>query len=119
MPPAIIGKCPGLQRLKKEIPQLAASAEPLVIVGESGVGKTLLASHIHARSQWNGRPLVILNCRTLNDRDQRITLLGGGPPELSTSRRSLLEQPTTVLIKNIDASARYLQLELIALPSRP
>lgn len=56
--------------------------------------------------------LECVNFRILNDRDQRIALLGGSPSELQTTRRSVLEMPTTVVLKHINYASQFLQQKL-------
>jgi len=45
----------------------AASEGKVLITGESGVGKDLIARHIHERSRRSARPLVAVNCAALTD----------------------------------------------------
>jgi DNA-binding NtrC family response regulator len=108
----IIGISPTISRLKRAIPKLAAQDTRLVIIGEPGVGKSLLVAHIHKLSPRASFPLQSLDMSILKERDQRTLLLGGGYPGLTTTRRSVLEHPTTVLIKHIDHTNAYLQDEL-------
>jgi len=58
------------------------------------------------------RELETVNFKILSERDQRIRLLGGNPPELPTTRRSILELPTTVVLKHIDRAPKFLQERL-------
>jgi len=87
----IIGRDPSIQKIKYSLPSLAQNSTPLIIIGEGGVGKSFLAAHIHAASPLSLRALESLNFSTLPERDQRINLLGGEPPDLTTTRRSVLE----------------------------
>jgi DNA-binding NtrC family response regulator len=59
------------------------------------------------------RELEIVNFKILSERDQRVRLLGGSPPELPTTRRSVLELPTTVVLKHIDCASKFLQEQLV------
>lgn len=83
-----------------------------MIVGETGVGKSLLAKAIHARSPRKSLKLSSVNFSVLSEREQRVALLGGGPPELTTTRRSYLEPPSTVMLKHIDLANPFLQEQL-------
>jgi DNA-binding NtrC family response regulator len=115
----LIGGSPAIKRIKASLTKLSADTSPLVITGEPGVGKSLLSSRIHANSLLKDRSLESINFQTYSERDQRIRLLGGSPPELPTSRRSVLEMPTTVVLKHIDFATKYLQERLAeAIPKR-
>jgi DNA-binding NtrC family response regulator len=119
MPEFLIGGSPAIKRIKTSLVKLSGDTSPLVIVGEPGVGKSLLASRIHAHSLLKDRELETINFKILSDRDQRIRLMGGCPPDIPTTRRSVLELPTTVIIKHIDCAPRYLQEFLVgAMKSR-
>jgi DNA-binding NtrC family response regulator len=109
MLPELVGSHPAIETLRRRIPKLAAEDTRLVVVGESGVGKSLFVAHIHKQSSRGSLPLKSVDMSLLKERYQRILLLGGGFPELTTTRRSVLEYPTTVLIKHIDCANPYLQ----------
>ncbi len=51
--------------LEQEIDRVARSDAKVLITGESGVGKELVAHAIHARSARVGRPMVAMNCAGL------------------------------------------------------
>jgi DNA-binding NtrC family response regulator len=53
-----------------------------------------------------------INFSILSEREQRVALLGGGPPDLSTTRRSCLEPSSTVILKHIDHAGPFLQERL-------
>jgi len=99
-------------KLRRRIPSLADSSAPLVIVGETGTGKSLLATLIHLQCPRSSAELQTLNFSVLVERDQRIALLGGSSPDLPTTRRGLLEIPSTTVIKHPDIASPYLQEEL-------
>jgi len=83
-----------------------------VIVGETGTGKSLLATLIHLQSPRGSAELQTLNFSVLVERDQRIALLGGSSPDLPTTRRSLLEIPSTTVLKHPNFASPYLQEKL-------
>jgi DNA-binding NtrC family response regulator len=58
----LIGKSESMTRLYQLIEAVAPTPATVLIQGESGVGKELIAHAIHQRSQRAGGPLVSLNC---------------------------------------------------------
>lgn len=61
----IVGGSPVMGRLKREISIAAPSDFTVLICGETGVGKELVARAIHAQSMLNTGPLVYVNCAAL------------------------------------------------------
>ena len=110
-PDTFVGAGPFAERAREIIPALGRSRDILLIVGEKGSGKSFLAAHIHAESA-PALPLESLNCAIATERTRRLELLGGEPPELTTTKRSLLEIPTTVVLKHVDAAGQFLQERL-------
>ena len=60
--PAPIFKSKPMQEIDELIDAMARSDANVLIVGESGVGKEVIANAIHARSRRAGQPVVKLNC---------------------------------------------------------
>ena len=60
--PTLIFKSKPMQEIDELINAMAPSDANALIVGESGVGKEVIANAIHARSQRAGKPMVKLNC---------------------------------------------------------
>src|SRR5436190_974537 len=60
--PMPIFKSKPMQEIEELIDAMAPSDANVLIVGESGVGKEVIANTIHARSRRAGRPVVKLNC---------------------------------------------------------
>jgi len=108
----IIGVSSAIERFRRNLTSLAKDRSTLVLIGESGVGKGFLAAHLHAAGPLNQVPPEILNFSILYERDQRVGLLGGEPPNLTTSRRNILEFETTVVLKHIDCANLFLQDKL-------
>jgi anaerobic nitric oxide reductase transcription regulator len=62
---AMIGRSPALNRLRREIDLVARSDFSVLITGETGVGKELVALAIHAASRRRDQPLLSVNCANL------------------------------------------------------
>ena len=63
----LIGQSAAYRRLLKEIELVGASELTVLVTGETGVGKELVAQALHARSPRAGRPMVSINCAALPD----------------------------------------------------
>src|SRR5262244_3203810 len=62
---AMIGRSAEMRRAFEMADRVAATDSTVLILGESGTGKDLLAQEIHARSQRNGKAHVAVNCAAL------------------------------------------------------
>jgi DNA-binding NtrC family response regulator len=62
--PPLLGASLAMQRVRGEIERVAQEALPVLIVGETGVGKELVAEQLHARSGRRG-PFVPVNCAAI------------------------------------------------------
>lgn len=58
----IIGQSPKMQQLFKLIPRIAQSNSSVLILGESGSGKELVATALHNLSNRKGKNFVTINC---------------------------------------------------------
>ncbi len=63
----LIGESAAMQNLKRQIAQVAPLDVPVLITGESGVGKELVAQAIHRLSPRREAPLVAVNAAALPD----------------------------------------------------
>src|ERR1700751_1519969 len=58
----IVGKSPALQKVLSRISKVAPTDSSVLITGETGTGKELVARAIHKRSRRSSRPFVSVNC---------------------------------------------------------
>ena len=63
----IIGRSQHMRQITEEIARAAASKATVLIRGESGVGKELVARAVHFSSSRNKAPFVCLNCAALSE----------------------------------------------------
>jgi DNA-binding NtrC family response regulator len=61
----LIGASPAMQTVKRLGERAAKSSIPILILGESGVGKEVIARAVHGASERSGKPFVAVNCGAL------------------------------------------------------
>lgn len=61
----ILGRSPVMQRIERLVARIAPLDSSVLITGESGVGKEVLASLIHANSRRAAKPFVRVNCAAI------------------------------------------------------
>ena len=62
----IVGNSPELLKALRAVEQVACTDSTVLILGETGTGKELVARAIHGRSARNGRALVSVNCSAIS-----------------------------------------------------
>jgi DNA-binding NtrC family response regulator len=72
----LIGQSPALMKLKSQLAQFADSPFPVLIEGESGSGKELVAQSLHRLSARADRPYFALNCAAIAPTLVEPTLFG-------------------------------------------
>lgn len=61
-PPAIVAKSPMMQKILQSIEIVAPTLATVLIQGQTGVGKELIARAIHAMSDRSQKPFIAINC---------------------------------------------------------
>ncbi|MBY4676464.1 nitric oxide reductase transcriptional regulator NorR [Marinobacterium arenosum] len=74
--PEIVGQSEVMRRLLDEIAIVAQSHLSVLVLGETGVGKELVARRIHGRSGRADQPLVYVNCAALPENIAESELFG-------------------------------------------
>jgi two-component system nitrogen regulation response regulator NtrX len=91
---SITGNCPAVQELRKQISITAPTDAWVLIIGENGTGKELVARMIHQFSSRSEYPLIDVNCATLSDEIIESELLGhekGAFTEATAKKKGKLE----------------------------
>jgi DNA-binding NtrC family response regulator len=114
----IVGQSPQMVEVYKLIARVADLDTTVLVVGETGTGKELVARAIHAASPRASRPLVVVECPALPDALFESELFGherGAFTGAHTARRGLLEsaQGGTCLLDEIGDLPLALQAKLL------
>ncbi|MEI4471111.1 sigma-54-dependent transcriptional regulator [Frigidibacter sp. MR17.24] len=103
--PELIAASPAMQPLLDALPMLGRAQQPVLITGESGTGKTLIAATIHARS-GDGQPMIAIDCA---DPDALEILAAALPSDPAPADGP----PRTLLLENLDEALPALQTRLL------
>jgi len=90
----LIGVSGPMRKVKELIPLVAASSSPILLTGETGTGKELVARAIHDFSPRSESPFVAINCSTLQPPILESELFGykkGAFTGAETGKMGLLE----------------------------
>ncbi|HMF12636.1 MAG TPA: sigma 54-interacting transcriptional regulator, partial [Gemmataceae bacterium] len=91
----IIGDSPALRQLRKQIARLAPQPCSVLITGESGAGKELVALALHRQSARADGPLVVVNCAAISATLPEAELFGhckGAFTDAHSDRPGLFQQ---------------------------
>ena len=61
----LVGRAPEMEKLYRIIGKAAQSAHPVLILGESGTGKDLVATSIHGAGMFRDKPFIPVDCGSL------------------------------------------------------
>jgi len=115
---SLIGSGPAMRALQTTIDFVARSSAPVLIAGETGVGKELVARAIHARSERRDRAFVAMNTSAVPQELLEGELFGhvrGGFTGAVQARRGLLTEADggTLLLDEIGDMSFGLQAKLL------
>lgn len=63
--PILLGDSPAIAAVRRQVEQAATAGMPVLITGESGTGKNVVAQNLHMLSSRRNRPFVHVNCPSL------------------------------------------------------
>jgi DNA-binding NtrC family response regulator len=115
---SVIGHAPAMVQLLETAARAARSDATVLITGESGSGKQVLAEYVHASSPRSAGPFVYVNCVAMSDDLVESTLFGHergaftGAVAMKQGRIELAAGGTAFLDEIGDTSAR-LQTKLL------
>ncbi len=101
----LVGSSRCMQALREDIDQLALDDVPVLVTGETGVGKSLAALSLHRLSPHSNKPPVVVDCPAIDARDNGLHLLGRAASGRSAppGQRGVLESAggTSILFEEI------------------
>jgi two-component system response regulator HydG len=114
----ILGGSPAMRHVREIVARVASVPVPVLILGETGTGKSLVAQAIHAESQRASHPLVIVNCAALPETLLESELFGyvkGAFTGAATDRPGLFREADsgTLFLDEIGEMAPGLQAKLL------
>ena len=112
------GSSPQIQKIRQIIGQVAASDTPVLITGETGVGKEIAARMIHKNSKRNSKPFHVINCSAIPENLIESELFGhesGAFTGALKKRLGKFEQAdgSTLLIDEIGELSPAIQTKLL------
>jgi PAS domain S-box-containing protein len=110
----IIGKSPAMQQILRQIEVAASSRSGVLIAGEAGTGKELIARAIHEASPRSEQPFIRVNCATLSKAESENELFGD-PAQGTAGRTELADGGTLFLdeVSDLPLAAQDRLLELL------
>lgn len=114
----LVGDSPAMARLRATIRQVAASDIDLLVEGETGTGKELVAMMVHRSSPRRSRPFIAVNCGALPEALAEIELFGHAAdsvPHTRLARVGQIENSSggTLLLDEIDSMPMPVQSKLL------
>ena len=116
---AVIGESPPMRALRARAARVAAVEAPLLVRGETGTGKELVAHACHLASARRDAPFLALNCAALPESLAESELFGYAPGAFTGAQRSgkpgLLELANrgTIFLDEVGEMSPYLQAKLL------
>jgi len=112
----LVGSSPVMERLREDILDLAQADGHVLIDGETGTGKSIVAHALHACGPRQGKKFLTISCAAY-DEDELTARLFGPPPEGISL--PLIEEARggTLLLEDIQALPAALQARLLSLIS--
>ena len=111
----ILGQSPEITHLLRTLPMIALSEASVLVQGETGTGKELIAQALHFESRRKDKPLVTINCAALPEEGIEIDLFGRGNAEGEIIHRGrlLAAQGGTIFFDNVESLPLSIQAKVL------
>jgi DNA-binding NtrC family response regulator len=114
----LLGDSPAMEHMRDQIRRVAQTDAPVLVTGETGTGKELIADSIHRLSRRSGGPLIKINCSSLPEHLLESELFGhekGAYTDAKEAREGIFEMSDggTLLLDEITEMKPGLQAKLL------
>lgn len=114
----VIARSPAMQRLFQKVAQIADSDATILLTGETGTGKEVLARVLHANSRRSKGPFVALNCAAISEALFESELFGhirGAFTSAIAAKRGLFQSANggTLFLDEIAEMSLSMQVKLV------
>lgn len=116
--PRIIGRTPAMEKLRSTIAQVADTGADVLVLGETGTGKELVARALHENSSRRAKNFVAINCGAVSESIMESELFGheaGAFTDAKSTRIGKFEHANggTLLLDEIESMPLRVQINLL------
>lgn len=113
--PIIIGHSPEITHIQRLLPMIALSDASVLISGDTGTGKELIAQTLHQLSRRKDQPLVTINCAALPSQEAEVDLFGRADASgnVLETGRLLAAAHSSVFLDEVDALPLNVQAKVL------
>ncbi len=116
--PRIIGRTPAMENLRSTIAQVADTGADILVLGETGTGKELVARALHENSRRRTKNFVAINCGAVSESIMESELFGheaGAFTDAKATRIGKFEHANggTLLLDEIESMPLRVQINLL------
>lgn len=111
----ILGHSPDITHILRTLPMIALSDASVLISGETGTGKELIALTLHEQSRRREQDMVTINCAALPTEEVELDLFGRCDSEGNVTFRGrlLAAEGSTVFLDEVDALPLSVQAKVL------
>jgi DNA-binding NtrC family response regulator len=111
----LLGQSPEITHILRTLPMIALSDASVLISGETGTGKELVAQTLHQQSRRRDKELVTINCAALPNEDVELDLFGrcDADGKVTFRGRLLAAEGSTVFLDEVDALPLTVQAKVL------
>jgi transcriptional regulator with GAF, ATPase, and Fis domain len=115
---SVIGNCTSMQRVFQLVDKVAQTKSSVLISGETGTGKELIARELHSRSTRRDHPFVVVNCGAMSENLLEAELFGyvrGAFPGATATRNGSCQNAHrgTLFLDEVSEISLHLQVKIL------